>query len=288
MRSFTDGRHEFGQNFLVDRSVVRRIVSLVAAVPGPVLEIGAGDGALTVPLERLGRSLTAIEIDPRMTAPLAARTGRQTRVVTGDALTVAWPDDVATVVGNLPFHVTTALLRRVLEAPRWRRAVLLVQWEVARRRAGVGGATLMTAEWWPWFEFTLEGRVAASAFRPRPAVDGGLLRIDRRAGPLVPVARRTAYRPFVRAVFQGRGRGLREIVRGTVDADRRPDVDRWCDRAGVTRSTLPKHLDAAQWAELFAVARPAPPGCGRDRSGHGRSGRDRPGRDRSATGRGAR
>src|SRR5699024_12265525 len=79
------------------------------------------------------------------------------------------------LVINLPFQLTTAILRRIFRAPGWKHAILLVQWEVARRRAGVGGATMMTAQWWPWFDFELGRRVPARAFTPRPNVDGGVL-----------------------------------------------------------------------------------------------------------------
>lgn len=58
------GRHEYGQNFLHDRGVIDVIVRTVACTEGPIVEIGAGDGALTCALQRLGRPLTAIEVDP--------------------------------------------------------------------------------------------------------------------------------------------------------------------------------------------------------------------------------
>ncbi len=57
------GRHEHGQNFLRDRGVIDAVVEIVARTDGPILEVGAGDGALTLPLQRLGRALTAIEVD---------------------------------------------------------------------------------------------------------------------------------------------------------------------------------------------------------------------------------
>jgi 23S rRNA (adenine-N6)-dimethyltransferase len=101
------------------------------------------------------------------------------------------------IAGNLPFHLTTAMLRRILHGPGWTDAVLLVQWEVARRRAGVGGATMMTAQWWPWFEFGLVRKVSASSFRPRPSVDGGLITIRRRADPLVAPSDRRRYQAMV-------------------------------------------------------------------------------------------
>ncbi|MBW4720001.1 23S ribosomal RNA methyltransferase Erm [Saccharothrix obliqua] len=245
------GRHELGQNFLVDPDVIDAFVDLVAATTGPIVEIGAGDGALTRPLQRLGRRLTAVEIDHRLVARLHRLTGPAVEVVHGDFLRHAPPADPHVLVGNLPFHQTTAMLRHVLHAPAWTDAVLLVQWEVARRRAGVGGATLMTAQWWPWFDFRLVRRVPATAFRPRPGVDGGLLTANRRARPLVHHVDRGRYQSFARRVFTGRGRGLPEIVAAAARPLTRARVEQWSRRNGVPATALPRDLTARQWADLF-------------------------------------
>ncbi|MCI2265551.1 ribosomal RNA small subunit methyltransferase A [Sediminivirga luteola] len=239
-RSLHGGRHELGQNFLHHRPTIDLILELVRRTEGPLLELGAGDGALTVPLSRLGRPLTAVELDEHRAARLARRLP-EVRVLQRDALRVRL--DAETIVGNVPFHLTTPILRRLLEhggpprsahatsrdqgsqrsgdRPRgddrrhgdgWRDALLLVQWEVARKRAGVGGGTLMGALAAPWFEFALHGRVPASGFRPMPSVDGGVLSIHRRESPLLPASERRGYEAFVRAAFTGRGRGLAQIL----------------------------------------------------------------------------
>ncbi|MFJ6566740.1 23S ribosomal RNA methyltransferase Erm [Streptomyces sp. NPDC091292] len=245
------GRHELGQNFLHDQSVIRSVVDLVARTDGPVIEIGAGDGALTLPLQRLGRQLTGIEIDDRRAARLARRTHPSTAIVHADFLRYAMPATPHVLVGNLPFHQTTAMLRHILGAPGWTEAVLLVQWEVARRRAGVGGATLMTAQWWPWFEFGLVQRVSAAAFRPRPGVDGGLMTMARRPYPLLDRRDRKRYQDFVQRVFTGKGRGLPQIVTSAVPNVSRRQVERALRESGVASAALPKSLTAQQWAELF-------------------------------------
>lgn len=246
------GRHETGQNFLVDRRVIARVVDAVAPLAGPILEIGPGDGALTLPLARLGRPLTAVELDHARAERLRRRTPTGVTVVTSDVLRYRLPDRPHVLVGNIPFHLTTAILRRILDRGAWTHAVLLVQWEVARRRAGVGGATLMTAAWWPWFEFDLLGRVPSAAFRPIPGVDGGLLQITRRPRPLV--GDRLRYQRFVGDVFQGRGRGLPEVLARTRRFDRSV-LDAWLRAEQVDGRHLPKHLDARQWAELWELAR---------------------------------
>lgn len=267
------GRHELGQNFLVDRDTIAAVVRLTDDTTGPIVEIGPGDGALTVPLAATGRHVTAVELDPRRARRLTRRVPGTVDVVNADALRFRFPAHPHTVVGNIPFHLTTPILRRLLALPHWDACVLLVQWEVARRRAGVGGASLLTASWWPWFEFGLYGRVPAHAFRPRPSVDGGLLAIHRRPQSLV--EDRTAYQAFTRRVFTARGRGLREILRAFLPARR---IDTWLRRHDVPPHALPKDLDAAQWAALWAaveganrtvIPRSADRGRGRSAGGPG-------------------
>ncbi|MGJ7906567.1 23S ribosomal RNA methyltransferase Erm [Actinopolyspora sp. H202] len=266
------GPHELGQNFLVDRSTIATIENLVAGTNGPIVELAAGDGALTMRLGRSGRPLTAVELDPGRAVRLQHRTPEHVTVVNTDILRFTLPGTPHVLVGNLPFHLTTTVLKRVLGAHEWRTAVLLVQWEVARRRAGVGGATMLTAQWWPWYEFSLRQRVPAHAFRPVPSVDGGLLLMSRRELPLVTTAGE-AYQRFVRNVYTGRGRGLGEILERTGRIDR-STLREWLRVERVSPRALPKELTAEQWASLWR--RIAASGEGRPRrrpGGHTRSGR---------------
>jgi len=248
VRSRYPGRHEFGQNFLHDQKTIRRIVDLVASTDGPILEIGCGDGALTRPLARLDRDLLAIDADHRRAAALD-RALPNVRVRCEDALRVRL--DRPVVVGNLPFHLTTPILRRLLRAGRWRQAVLLTQWEVARKRAGVGGRTMLTAQADPWFTAELRGRVRADAFRPRPSVDGGLLVVRRRDEPLLDESRRRDYERFVRQVFTARGRGIAAMLRAVGCRG----ADRVLGELGLDRRALPRDLDPQEWAALWSRLR---------------------------------
>lgn len=246
------GNHELGQNFLTDRGVIRAVVELTAGTRGPVVEWAAGDGALTLPLGGLGRPLVAVEIDPRKAARLARRVGPHVCVTEGDILRHAPPKDTSTIVSNIPFHITTPVLRHLLALPRWETAILITQWEVARKRAGVGGATQLTAQWWPWFDFALQRRIPSTAFTPRPSVDAGLLLIRRRPLPLVSSDPQT-YRDWVRRVFTGRGRGLPEILARAGGIPPRA-VSVWRTEHGVPPRTLPRDLTAEQWADLYALS----------------------------------
>jgi len=119
MHTYTDGRHEHGQNFLRDQRIIRQMTDLAAQTQGPILEVGPGRGALTFPLEELGRPLTAVEIDRRLAQRLSRRCGRRTSIVHGDFLQHRLPETAHTIIGNLPFHLTTAILRRLLHHRRW-------------------------------------------------------------------------------------------------------------------------------------------------------------------------
>lgn len=259
MPTYGHGRHENGQNFLHDKTVQNDIIERVKATSGPIHEIGPGQGALTDALARLDRPLTVVELDARLARRLERHLPARVEVIHGDFLRQQRPRSPHVLVGNLPFHLTTALLRHILRAPGWTHAVLLVQWEVARRRAGVGGATLMTAQWAPWFTFDLGRRVPARAFTPAPSVDGGLLMIARRATPLLSRFQQKPFQAMAHQVFTGRGRGVAEIAaRARLFADTRA-ARAWANSAGVSPDALPKELDVDQWVNLFLATRSAPP-----------------------------
>ena len=246
------GREELGQNFLVDPKYVS-ILARDASRPGlPVVELAGGDGALSAALVPRTRSLTVVELDPRRASELRRRLGRRARVVQADLLEFRLPSGPHVIVGNLPFHLTTATLRRLLPAPHWQKAVLLVQWEVARRRAGVGGASMLTVMWAPWFEFELIGRVPARAFRPVPSVDGGIFIATRRPEPLV--ARRGSYQRFVGSVFKAPGSTLSEkLARGQRLTTRQ--AKHVLRLAEVPPRSRPRDLGVDDWLRLFRSVR---------------------------------
>lgn len=248
-RSSFGGRHELGQNFLTHKPTLARLCDLVRHTHGPILEIGAGDGALTRRLATLERPLVAIDIDEHRVRSLRRKLP-DVQVEHADAMT--YPLTAPVVVGNIPFHLTTPLLRRILGSDDWQRTILLTQWEVARKRAGLGGSTMMTAQSAPWFRFILQGRVPAWAFSPQPSVDGGILEIIRRGPPLIPTDQKKAYEQFVKAVFTGRGRNLPQIVRhaGPNNPGRAKSA---LKVAHVPHGALPRDLTVDQWCALWRV-----------------------------------
>jgi 23S rRNA (adenine-N6)-dimethyltransferase len=196
-------RRSLGQNFLRPE-LGRRIVASADFRPGElVVEIGAGRGALTEALAELPLDVVAVELDPawaeRLRAELAARP--RVRVVCEDFLALALPERPFRVIGSLPFGRTTEICRRLFDDPSvpLARADLIVQWEVAKKRACTPPGTLLGATWAPWWEFRLGGFLPAAAFRPVPRTDAGVLVATRRPAALLPPGMAGAYAGFVRA-----------------------------------------------------------------------------------------
>lgn len=190
------GRHglspdrSFGQNFLVDASVLDAIIA-AAELDGDetVVEFGPGLGALTVALAGSAGKVRAVELDERLLPVLAETTAGHANVtvVHQDALRFDYaslePDSM--LVANLPYNVATPLIRNSLESDRISRLVVMVQKEVADRlRADVGDSgysalSLFTAH---YADVRLVRHVQPGSFLPPPKVTSSVVRLDRRPG----------------------------------------------------------------------------------------------------------
>jgi 23S rRNA (adenine-N6)-dimethyltransferase len=189
-------RRQLGQNFL-DPATADQIVEGAAFTPGQlVIEVGAGAGALTRALARRALRVIAVEPDPVWSRRLREH---GVHVIAKDFLTITLPREPFRIIGSLPFGRTTDILRRLLDDPATHlcRADVIVQWEVAAKRASSPPTTLLSTAWAPWWEMHLARRIPAERFRPVPRVDAGVLRITRRDPPLLPAAMASSYAAFV-------------------------------------------------------------------------------------------
>lgn len=133
-------KKQWGQNFLRNRGAVEKIVAAIEPQPDEVvLEIGPGEGVLTEKLAGLPNELAAIEIDPELFAALQQRFGDRIDLRNDDAVEAPLPARPYRAVGNLPYNVGTPILRRVVADPNCRRAVFMLQKEVADRLVAKAG-----------------------------------------------------------------------------------------------------------------------------------------------------
>ena len=229
--------------------------------PGDLVwEIGAGSGRLTAPLHERAGHVVAVERDPILAQELRRRFAgaRTVEVVRGDALLVPAPSRPFRAFGNIPFAVTTLILRRLLDDPRTPlvRADLLIQLEVARKRASIAPSTLLTLGWAPWWDFTLARRIGRLGFEPPPSVDAGLLVVTRREPALLPATDRAAYVRLVHRAFERSSWPLRRSLRESL-----PPLTwkRLARERGLEVDATPRDLDVFDWIAVSNVSwRPIP------------------------------
>jgi 23S rRNA (adenine-N6)-dimethyltransferase len=275
-------RRVLSQNFLVDRRAIDALVDGSGAGAGDlVVDIGAGNGLISAALARRGARVLAIERDPSLAERLRAKfaTWPAVTVVEADVLETPWPGEPFRVVANIPFGITTKILRHLLDSDVLARADVIVQAEVARKRGTAGRGTLLNACWEPWFEFGTGARIPAAAFRPRPRVDAAILIVTRREPPLVAVASRRDYTDFVTAAFEGARPTVASALARAIPRSRFAGLAR---ELGFGADALPAHLDVHQWAGLFRAAGPVRAGsAGRAPAGPARGAGPRRGRRRA-------
>jgi len=259
-------KHGLGQNFLIDPSVRDALAEAADITPDDeVLEVGAGVGTLTVALAPKSRRLVAVELDGRLIAALRESLAGHgnVEIVRTDILRFnirsAFPDGNEIVVGNIPYNLTGALIRKLLdESPRPRRLSLVVQKEVAERWTAPSGASLSTVAVQVFAVARMQFTIPAAAFRPPPRVDSALVRLDVRERPAVEVDDLQSFFRFVEAVFQGRRKqlgGTLGRISGTGSTEARTRI-----RAlGIDPERRPQTLTLAEWESVYKGFSREPP-----------------------------
>jgi len=208
-------KHRLGQNFLIDPILRDKVADAAGNPTDEVVEVGAGVGTLTIALADRHSRVTAVELDrtliPALREVVEGHDGVE--VVEADILKLdlsqRYANGEGLVVGNIPYNLTGALIRKVLDRPpRPRRLSLVVQKEVAERWTASTGASLATVAVQVFAEAHLEFTIPAAAFTPAPRVDSALVVLEVRDKPAVDVADMDAFFRLVEAVFQFRRKQL--------------------------------------------------------------------------------
>lgn len=251
-------RKAWGQNFLTDLALARRIARAGQPAGRSVLEIGAGPGGLTRALLLEGaRTVLAVERDERCRPALqeiAAHWPQRVQLRFGDALALLRQDALPLppayqIAANLPFQLSSPLLLAWLGAPvwppRWQQATLLVQKEFAERLASQAGRSYgrlsVLCQWRAQVQLCFV--VSARAFTPPPKVDAALVQLRPHARPLAAdlgwLQRTTA------AAFGQRRKMLRSSLKAL---SAKPD--RLLASVGIDARARAEHLSVAQFCAL--------------------------------------
>ncbi len=249
-----------GQNFLIDDSALKKLVAAAEVTQGDaVLEIGAGLGSLTRRLALAAAQVVAVELDgeliPILESVLAE--AQNVRILQGDILAL---DPSALdlppgylVVANIPYYITSAILRHLLEARvRPARLVLTVQREVAERIcAAPGEHSLLSLSVQVYGDPRPVLRIPAGAFYPPPQVDSTTLRVDIYPQPLIPAEQLDAFFRLAKAGFSQKRKTLRNALSAGL-AWRPQQAARMLERCAVDPMRRAETLSLEEWSRLTA------------------------------------
>ena len=253
-------RKSLGQNFLSDDDVARKIVRFAGIKPTDIaVEIGPGIGALTRHLALFARHVIAIEIDRNLIPLLEQELSDVTNVtiLQADALEVdyarvireAGGDETTPVrvVGNLPYYITSMMIRRILESHINTQAVVLtVQLEVAERMTALpGDMSLLAVGVQVYGKPELLMKLDPSVFYPQPEIDSAVVRII----PQGRIEHTVELFDLARAGFSQK----RKQMRNTISAGLRiakPDVDELLNGANIDPTRRAETLSIPEWAHL--------------------------------------
>lgn len=253
-----------GQNFLLDRNTLERIIA-AGELTGTeaVLEIGPGLGAMTRMLASAAATVTAVEVDAGFVRVLAETVNDLPNVYVehADFLKLDLPRWApehfhplpATVVANVPYYITSPILIALLESGSlWKTIVVMVQKEVGERlRAQVGardyGSLALFAQYHA--EVEMVGVVPRGVFLPPPRVDSAIMRLRPRAAPPVDVRDPALFRQVVRAAFAQRRKTLGNAL-GSVGAWGREGARAALETAGIDAGRRGETLTMEEFAAI--------------------------------------
>lgn len=264
LRNFLYAHHirpnkAFGQNFLVDRDVLLRIVEAAEIqADDQVLELGAGTGVLTRELAKRARRVVAVELEREMLTLLAKTVHTYTNVETMERnLLYIDPKEIFglepyKLVANLPYYIASPTFRHFLESTNPPSLfVVMVQYEVAQRIvAAPGDLSLLGISVQFYGEPKIIAHVPARAFYPAPKVDSAILRIDLKDEvPLTPKQRDSFFR-MVQAGFSERRKQLHNSLAHGLHR-KNADVQPWLQAAHIDPSRRAETLSIEEWLRLW-------------------------------------
>lgn len=254
-------KKSLGQNFLLDRRALRKVVQ-AANLQGheTVLEIGAGLGSLTTMLSDQAARVLAVEVDAALLPALQEAVGDRSNVeiVLGDImdldLSQIIESDEFCVVANIPYNITSNLIRRLLESsspPEF--LVLTIQKEVAERIvAEPGDMSLLALGVQVYGLPEIKARIRSGSFYPRPKVDSAVLRVDFPARQAVPERLAQVIFRLAGAAFQQKRKQLPNSLSSGLGMEKQMVVE-WLKKAGIPPRKRPQALGVPEWVRLARV-----------------------------------
>jgi 16S rRNA (adenine1518-N6/adenine1519-N6)-dimethyltransferase len=255
-------RKRWGQNFLVDHNIARKIISYAELSPEDiVLEIGAGKGILTGKIASQVKKVIAIEIDKKLCSFLREelKNYKNVEIIEGDFLkldisrflTSGYGPSVK-VIANLPYYITSAIIVKLLNMKKWSEAIFMLQREVGERiAASPGGKDYGALSILVQYHCDVEKQfnVSRNVFRPKPDVDSIVIKLKLLKLPRIKVKDEKMFFEIVHAAFSQRRKKLSNSISNVLEIDKYP-LENLLERLNISPTRRAETLSMEEFAAI--------------------------------------
>lgn len=255
-------KKSLGQNFLVNPHIVDKIVSAAEVSKDDIiLEVGPGTGNLTKKLAEKARKVIAVEKDHRLIEPLkdTFKNLPNTEIIEADILLwtpsrLQLPPSQYKIVANIPYYITSKLLRTIFESANWRMTqpeliILTVQKEVAQRiMAKPPYMNLLALSVQYYSEPEVVSYISKNNFRPIPKVDSAIVRFKPKAASLKPETTKKLFKLIQTGFSEKRKQLVNNLAK--LGYSKKKIID-FMESKGVNPKTRAEELSLEQWQELL-------------------------------------
>lgn len=245
---------KYSQNFIRSKDLVDKLIDQTTiSKEDVVLEIGAGKGVITVGLADKAKNVIALEVDATLLTELKHQLEdkRNVKVLNVAFENFSFPSYPYKVFSNIPFNITSTVIKRLTESEQLQEAYLIVQKEAAKKFIGKPYDTAnsqMAVLIKPFFNLGIVYEFSKDDFTPRPNVDIALLKINKNSNPEVEMQNKSIYQDFVVYAFN---QFKPNIVDGLSSVMGRSNLLRLSSELKFSPISKPSQLDSEQWIGLF-------------------------------------
>jgi 23S rRNA (adenine-N6)-dimethyltransferase len=262
IRKYKQVPNFLGQHFLHNKGIIYQLIEKADLTStDTVLDIGAGNGALTLPLAEKAGKVIAVEVDPQYVRKLKEKTvnKRHVTIIEKDFLQMKLPKNPFCVVSSIPYAITTPILGKMLDQPQTplERAVFVIEKGAAKRFTKQELTDPRILKWRMWFTLKMGRTISATQFSPPPGVDSAVLTVCRKKQPEIAVHHHARFTGLADYGLRNPHLDLREAFRGVFTP---PQIKHLLHNLGVDRHTPIGLLNERHWGIVFqALLQYVPP-----------------------------
>lgn len=239
-----------GQHLMHNKRLINEIVNKSqVSKQDLVLELGAGEGALTTILSEKARKVLAVEYDEKFVDKLEQIPANNIKIIHNDILRISLPKEPFIVVSNIPYAITTNIMKMLLNNPnnKLERAFIVMEKGASKRFTASIVRDSYVMAWRMWFDLKVERSISREYFSPPPKVDSALLSIRRKKSPLVPYRNKNALHLLLSFGLKYPNAPIEQILKSIFTA---PQAKKARQAIKCEPEKTVKSLSAQQWAIL--------------------------------------